>query len=110
MWHDPPTHWPGIGVQTVVQLQRRHRRLDRRNLARPQIKQEAEIVIARMFEGARLCLCYDRRRGSTWRLSVIGTEVPDAVAREVIKHPEIIGCGDALFEDVPSQTYRYVED
>ena len=103
-----PVRWHG-SVHTVSSLAAKRRRLDRRNLSRTQIRHEAEIVVARMFEGARLCLCYDRRRGSIWRLSVIGTEVLDAVAREVIKHPEIIGCGDALFEGALNQTYRYVE-
>lgn len=76
------------------------RRLDRRNLS-------AEAVVNRMYEGARLCLHYDRRRGPVWRLSVIGAEVPDETARLVIKHPDIVAVGDALFDGVPSQTYRY---
>jgi hypothetical protein len=50
-------HWPGLGVQTAKQLQRRNRRLDRQTLS-------AEVVINRMHdEGACLHLYHDRRRG-----------------------------------------------
>ena len=94
--------WPGVGVQTAGQLQRRNRRLDRRTLS-------AEAVVNRMYEGACLHVYHDRRRGPVWRLSVIAAEVPDAVARLVIQRDDIVAVGDALFADCLSQTYRWTE-
>jgi hypothetical protein len=96
--------WPGVGVQTAGQLQRKHRRLDRQTLA-------AEVVINRMYEeGASLHLYHDRRRGPVWRLSVIAGDIPDAVAQLVIQHEDIVAVGDTLFADCLSQTYRYLEE
>ena len=41
--------WPRVGVQTVKQLQRKHRRLDRRTLS-------AEVVVSECTK-ARACTC-----------------------------------------------------
>lgn len=99
-----PVTWPGVGVQTVGQLQRKHRRLDRRTLS-------AEAVVNRMYEGACLHLYHDRRRGPVWRLSVAAAEVPDAIARLVIQRDDIVAVSDTLFPaDCLSQTYRYAEE
>jgi hypothetical protein len=95
-----PVTWPGVGVQTAAQLQRKRHRLDQRALS-------VEAVVSRMYEGACLHLHYDRRRGPVWRLSVSGAEVPDATARLVIQHPDIVAVGDSLFAGCLSQTYRY---
>jgi hypothetical protein len=96
--------WPGVGVQTAGQLQRKHRRIDRRTLS-------AEAVVNRMYEGACLHLYHHRRRGPVWRLSVMAAEVPDAVARLVIQRDDIVAVGDTLFPaDCLSQTYRYAEE
>jgi hypothetical protein len=99
-----PAPWPNAGVQTAAQLQRRHRRLDRRTLT-------AEAVVNRMYEGANLHLYHDRRRGPVWRLSVMAAEVPDAIARLVIQRDDIVAVGDTLFPaDCLSQTYCYLEE
>ena len=87
-----------VGVRTVSELGRK-----RRNLS-------AEGVINRMREGARLYLHHDRSRGPVWRLSVIGLEVPDAVARAVIEHEGIVAAGNTLFPSTTlSQTYKASE-
>jgi hypothetical protein len=95
--------WPRVGVQTPGQLQRKHRRLDRRTLS-------AEAVVNRMFEGECLHFYHDRRRGPVWWLSAIAPEVPDAVAQLVIQRDDIVAVGDTLFADGFSQTYRYLEE
>ena len=56
------------------------RRLDRRNVA-------VEMVVARMWEGMRLHLHYDKRRGDIWTLSAGGGEVNPEIAKLVIVHP-----------------------
>jgi hypothetical protein len=92
-----------VGVRTASELGRKRRRLTRRNLS-------AEGVINRMREGARLYLHHDRSRGPVWRLSVIGLEVPDAIARLVIEHEGIVAAGDTLFPSATlSQTYKASE-
>jgi hypothetical protein len=97
-------HWRGVGVQSVKQLQRKHRKLDRQALS-------AEVVVNRMRdEGACLHLYHDRRRGPVWRLSVAEAEVPDAVARLVIQREDVVAVGDTLFADCLSQTYRFYEE
>jgi hypothetical protein len=50
-------------------------------------------VIALMSEGAKLQLTYERPRGAVWRLSVLGIEVPDVVARAVITSERVVGVG-----------------
>ena len=91
-----------VGIRTVSELGRKRRNLTRRNLS-------AEGVINRMREGARLHLHHDRGRGPVWRLSVIGLEVPDEVARLVIQHEGIVAVGDTLFPGCLSQTYKASE-
>jgi hypothetical protein len=92
--------WRGA-IHTANTLATKRRRLDRRACS-------VETVLSR--EGARLCLHYDHRRGPVWRLTVIGSEVPDGIARAVIQRPEVVGVGDALFQGVLNQTYRHRED
>jgi hypothetical protein len=41
----------------------------------------------------------------TWSLSN-GRAVPPAVAELVVAHADVTPVGDALFRNVPSQTYR----
>jgi hypothetical protein len=90
-------------ILTTTTLRNARRPLDPRALS-------VEAVIARMHEGARLHLHHDRQRGPVWRLSVIGLEVPDAVARLVIQRDDVADCGDALFANCPGQTFRFIED
>jgi hypothetical protein len=44
-----------------------------------------------------------------WWLSRSGERIDDAVAKIVIANPAIVSVGDALFADIPSQTWRYAE-
>jgi hypothetical protein len=92
----------GGGVQTAATLRGKHRRLDRRALS-------VEAVVSRMHEGARLHLHHDRQRGPVWRLSVIGVEVPDAIAQLVIQRSDIADCGETLFAGCLGQTFRAIE-
>ena len=58
------------------------------------------------IRGLPLTLTY--RNGTPhWRLGNIHVE--DGAAVIVIKHPNVVGVGDALFRDVRSQTYRFSE-
>jgi hypothetical protein len=84
-------------ISTPKNLQAKNRRLDRR-LA------EINDAAAAMRAGAALHLTYRPR--PRWTLST-GTEVTDAAARVIIATPHVVGVGDALFDGVPSQTYRW---
>jgi hypothetical protein len=59
------------------------------------------------FRGLPLTLTY-RNGTPMWRLG--SAHVEAGAAEIVIKHPSVIGVGDALFRDVRSQTYRFSED
>ena len=61
-----------------------------------------------MQRGQSLNLSFERgmRR---WLLSD-GTSVTDAVAKLVTADPRVVSVGDALFKDMPGQTWRYIED
>jgi hypothetical protein len=84
---------------TPQRLRQQARRLDRR-------LHHAEAVMNAMRAGAALHLQYDF--GSPiWSLTD-GTRVDAAAAAIVITNPKIVSVGDALFADVPAQTYRYV--
>jgi hypothetical protein len=93
--------WPSVGVQTVGQLQRKHRRLDRNRRA-------AAVVLTKMQRGQSLNLSFEwgMRR---WLLSD-GTSITDEVAKIVTADHRVLSVGDALFENMPGQTWRYVDD
>jgi hypothetical protein len=93
--------WRGIGVQTVGQLQRKHRRLDRN-------RNGAAAVLTKMQRGATLNLSFERG-ARRWLLSD-GTSVTDEVAKIVTLDHRVINVGDALFKGMPGQTFRYIED
>jgi hypothetical protein len=84
-------------IHTPKDLQAKNRRLDRR-LA------EINDAAAALRAGAALHLTY--RPTAQWALST-GATVTDAVARAIIANPNVISVGDALFDGVPSQTYRW---
>jgi hypothetical protein len=63
--------------------------------------------MARLREGVSLNLSFERGM-HRWRLSN-GTPVSDDVAKIVVADHRVTGVGDALFQNLPSQTYRYVE-
>jgi hypothetical protein len=96
-----PVTWPGAGVQTAAQLQRKHHRLDHR-------AHGAAAVIAKLQRGATLNLSFERgvRR---WLLSD-GSTVTDAVAKIVTADHRVLSVGDALFKNMPGQTWRFTED
>jgi hypothetical protein len=85
---------------TPAKISATARRLDRLNL-------KAATVLAAMQRGEALLLEY-RSRGPVWCLSG-GRDVPDEVAQVVIKSANVVGVGDALFNDIPAQTWRWVE-
>jgi hypothetical protein len=92
--------WPTSFVYTPRELDRKRRRLDRRNC-------NAAQVIGQMRDGgATLHLSHSPR--PHWRLST-GEFVPDEIARAVIALPIVVDVGDALFAGVLGQTYRYAE-
>jgi hypothetical protein len=84
-----PVIWPGVGVQTAGQLQRKHRRLNRH-------RQAAATALTKMQRGQSLNLSFERgmRR---WLLSD-GSSVTDAVAKIVTADPRVCSVGDALFQ------------
>jgi hypothetical protein len=95
-----PAHWPGVGVQTAAQLQRKHRRLDRNRAT-------AAAVLTKLQRGQSLNLSFERgmRR---WLLSD-GTAVTDDVAKITTADHRVVGIGDSLFRNMPSQTWRWAE-
>jgi hypothetical protein len=87
-------------TRNVRQLALQARKLDRLNTRTTQ-------VIDTMRRGAALQLEF-RYGAQRWRLTN-GREVHPEVARMVIRNPNIVGVGDALFANLMSQTFRYVE-
>jgi hypothetical protein len=68
----------------------------------------AVAVLARMKRGEALHM--ERRwYGPAWCLTG-GRYVPDEVAKIVIQNVNVAPVGDALFANVPSQTWRWVEN
>jgi hypothetical protein len=64
-------------------------------------------VLQRMEKGEALHLEYIKC-DPAWHLSS-GTKIQDKVARTVIQNSNVRDVGDALFNGVPSQTWRWVE-
>ena len=89
---------PSVPIAPSLQLQRR--RVER-------LRAGAARVRTAMMGGATLYLQHERGR-VLWLLST-GTPVPDDVARVVVTFPDIVGCGDGLFSNVPGQSWRYAE-
>ena len=92
--------WRGTGIHTASSLANKRRRLDRHSAG-------VEQVLGELRRGAALHLSFSPRKH--WRLSS-GAFVTDEVARTVIGLPCVASVDGALFEGVPSQTYRYCED
>jgi hypothetical protein len=89
-----------MSIPTVASLRRQLGRVDRRRAG-------AARVRTAMLRGASLHLHFERGR-PLWRLST-GIFVTDEVAKLVIAQPDIVGCGDSLFHNFPSQTWRHIE-
>jgi hypothetical protein len=64
-------------------------------------------VLTKMQRGQSLNLSFERGK-RRWLLSD-GTSVTDEVAKIVTADRRVHGGGDALFENMPGQTWRYVE-
>jgi hypothetical protein len=89
-----------MSVQTVRSLARDARRLN-------QLNRKIEATLATMRAGAAL-YCLHRSNSSTlWTLST-GQPVTTVVARLITQHAEVEGCGDSLFNQHFSQTWRFI--
>jgi hypothetical protein len=85
---------------TSERLRKRARRLDRRG-------RSGEMVLKAMRGGNALHLYY--ALGSPVWVLTDGTRVDTATAEAVIKHPDVVSVGGALFAQAHAQTYRLVE-
>ena len=85
-------------IHTRASLRNKDRRLDRRLGG-------INRATAAMRGGAALHLTH-RPGGEQWALST-GEGVSNAVARALVAHPNIVGVGDALFDGMPAQTWRW---
>jgi hypothetical protein len=83
-----------------AKLRANARKLDR-------VNSEAASVLAAMQRGEALLLEY-RWYGRVWCLSG-GRHITDEIAQAVIQNANVTDVGDALFSDVPAQTWRWVE-
>jgi hypothetical protein len=87
-------------IQTLAELQKADRRLDRR-------RREVNRVLAAMQKrGASLHFQYVNGR-AIWRTSDGEFVTPEA-AVVVIAHGSVTGCGDSLFASALGQTWRWV--
>jgi hypothetical protein len=72
------------------------------------IKLKVATVLTAMRRGE--CLILEHRWfGRSWCLSD-GRAVDDEIAKVVVKNPHVVGVGDSLFKNTPSQTWRWAED
>jgi len=85
-------------IHTPASLHAKNRRLDRR-LA------EINDAAAAMRAGAALHFSFQPT--PRWTLST-GVTVADESARIITANPNVVCVGPALFDGVPSQTYRWV--
>jgi hypothetical protein len=83
-----------------------HTPASRRRISRQldQLNARAAAILGAMKAGAALHF-----GASRWWLST-GRSVDPAVARAVVRSSSVVGVGDALFGDIASQTYRYVDE
>ena len=85
-------------IHTTSSLRASRRRVETR-------LERAELVLQAMRHGAALHLQYTKQ-GPCWVLTN-GLPVSDVVAKMVIASASVIGVGDSLFENTPSQTFRW---
>lgn len=72
------------------------------------LKLKATTVLTAMQRGE--CLILEHRWfGRSWCLSG-GRRVDDEIAKIVVKNRNVVGVGDALFKNTPSQTWRWAEE
>src|SRR5262249_39248353 len=99
-----------MNIHTPESVRRTRQQLGRKLRRGEDLRARAEIALNIMHEGHVLHFHFDRRWGPSWVLSPGNWPVPDEVARVLIAGPDVVACGDGLFADGPSQTYRLVED
>jgi uncharacterized protein YuzB (UPF0349 family) len=95
-------------IPTVDSLRRAHRRLDRRNAAKQRREHTAADLLQAMKRGVSLHRC-NRNHRVLWALST-GEIVTAEAADDLLRNPHVVGVGDALFADAPSQTFRWIEE
>jgi hypothetical protein len=86
-----------------------HQQLEKRSRRLRRLDAKVNEVLATMRNGTALLLSFHSGGEETWRLSN-GVHVSADVARMVTHLPNIVGVGDSLFADVPSQTWRLVNE
>jgi hypothetical protein len=86
-------------MTSIAKLHANTRRLDRINV-------KVTSVLAAMRRGEALHMEF-QWYGRVWCLSG-GRRIDDDVARIVIKNTSVADVGDALFNNCPSQTWRWV--
>jgi hypothetical protein len=69
-------------------------------------QREAASVLSIMQRGQHLSVWFDGSHGARWKLSG-GGRVANDVARLVVASEHVVSVGDALFEGLTPQTYRY---
>jgi signal-transduction protein with cAMP-binding, CBS, and nucleotidyltransferase domain len=96
--HPRSVTWHGVGVQTAAQLERTRRRLDHNRKA-------VAAVLTKMRRGQSPSLSFEHgmRR---WLLSD-GTSVTEEVPKIMTADHRVLSVGDALFKNMPGQTWRY---
>ena len=94
-------HRPNVGTSTVDGQSQVDRRRSRRsaNITR---------TLNAMKDGADLVMSYEHGR-PIWELST-GFFITKEAAAAAINDPHVVGTGDCLFSNVPSQTYRWVDN
>jgi hypothetical protein len=88
------------GIPTPAGLRQINRRADRK-------RDGVALVLTEMKRGAALRLQYQDGR-AIWSLSS-GSFVTAEIAKLVTARSEVVACGDVLFLDMPSQTWRYAD-
>jgi hypothetical protein len=63
-------------------------------------------IVDTMRNGVNLQLTFGQTGGPSWDLDD-GTHVPTETAKLVIMHYRVEPCGDGLFRNAASQTYRH---
>jgi hypothetical protein len=89
-----------MSIPTVQSLRRQNARVDHHGHA-------ADVVAAMHNDGLALH-CSHERSGVVWSLSN-GKSVSPKIANLVIINHDVVSVGDALFQDMPAQTFCFVE-
>jgi hypothetical protein len=75
---------------------------------RPRRSNNAAVVLAKLQDGA--ALYSGRIRDGRWWALDDGTVLAASTAKVVISNPNVVDCGDSLFEGVRGQVFRFVEE